>query len=270
MSDPEGSGAPKARLLVGWAGVARAELHEAGTLADAMVTETLRWRGGWARIAPWTGPERDVAHLTVGTDSPPPDEIVDRCLTRLRRAGYGGVVTNALTAADSLPFVDAGFTVRERLHLLDHDLRRLPRLTRSTRRARRSDRPAVLALDDRAFDSAWSLSGPASLSDAIQATPSARFRLLDQRDSDPPLAGYAITGRAGPQGYLQRVAVAPEARRQGAGTALVADGLHWLRARGATRVLVNTQFDNAAALALYEACGFRRLSVGLNVLARPL
>jgi len=236
-----------------------------------MVTETLRWRGGWARIAPWPGAERDVAHLTVGTDSPPPDEVVDRCLARLRRAGYEGVVTNALTAADSLPFVDAGFRVRERLHLLDHDLAGfpVPAQVRATRRARRSDRPAVLAVDGRAFDASWRLAGPDALQDAVRATPIARFRVIDGGD-DTGVAAYAITGRAGPQGYLQRVAVAPAARRQGWGRALVADGLHWLRFRGATRVLVNTQLGNAPALALYESCGFRRLPVGLTVLARPL
>lgn len=237
-----------------------------------MVTETLRWRGGWARIAPWPGAERDVAHLTVGTDSPPPDEVVARCLARLRRAGYEGVVTNALTAADSLPFVDAGFRVRERLHLLDHDLTHLPVPAQvvATRRARRSDRPAVLAVDGQAFDASWRLAGPDALHDAVRATPIARFRVVDDRPDTAGVAGYAITGRAGPQGYLQRVAVAPAARRRGWGRALVADGLHWLRFRGATRVLVNTQLGNGPALALYESCGFRRLPVGLTVLARPL
>jgi ribosomal protein S18 acetylase RimI-like enzyme len=234
-----------------------------------MVTETLRWRGGWARIAPWPGAERDVAHLTVGTDSPAPDEIVNRCLTRLRRAGYGGVVTNALTAADSLPFVDAGFHVHERLHLLDHDLAHLPSPVPATRRARRSDRRAVLEVDRRAFEVAWRLAGSDALRDAVRATPVARVRVADDT-GDAGVVGYAITGRAGPQGYLQRVAVVPEARRQGWGRALVADGLHWLRARGATRVLVNTQLDNRGALTLYESCGFRRLPVGLSVLARPL
>jgi ribosomal protein S18 acetylase RimI-like enzyme len=234
-----------------------------------MVTETLRWRGGWARIAPWPGAERDVAHLTVGTDAPPPDAIVDRCLARLRRAGYEGVVTNALTAADSLPFVDAGFQVRERLHLLDHDLARLPVPGRATRRARRSDRAAVLAVDGSAFDAGWRLAGPDALLDAVRATPLARFRVADERGGTG-VVGYAITGRTGPQGYLQRVAVAPAARGRGWGRALVADALHWLRARGATRVLVNTQLENRAALALYESCGFRCLPVGLNVLARPL
>jgi GNAT superfamily N-acetyltransferase len=235
-----------------------------------MVTETLRWRGGWARIAPWPGPERDVAHLTVGTETPPSYEVVDRCLTRLRLAGYGGVVTNALTAADCLPFVDAGFRVRERLHLLEHDLSDLPAPGGGTRRARRGDRPGVLDLDRRAFDPAWRLSGPSGFDDAVRATPVARVRVADVGGAPPAPVAYAITGRAGAQGYVQRVAVDPAARRTGWGRTLVADGLHWLRRRGTRRVLVNTQLGNAPALSLYEACGFRRLPVGLCVLARPL
>lgn len=235
-----------------------------------MVTETLRWRGGWARIAPRPGPERAVAHLTVGTDTPPPCEIVDRCLARLRRAGYGGVVTNALTAADSLPFVDAGFRVQERLHLLEHDLRQLPPPDRPTRRARRRDRAEVLAVDRRAFDDAWRLAGRRGLDDALRATPRARARVGCDDAAPGAAVSYAITGLAGAQGYLQRVAVDPAARRQGWGRTLVADGLRWLRRRGAGSALVNTQLGNTAALTLYETCGFRRLPVGLCVLARPL
>jgi ribosomal protein S18 acetylase RimI-like enzyme len=158
--------------------------------------------------------------------------------------------------------------VRERLHLLDHDLTHLPTPVPATRRARRSDRRAVLAVDGRAFDAAWRLAGSGALLEAVRATPVARFRIAT--DTDAGVVGYAITGRAGHQGYLQRVAVVPAARRQGRGRALVADGLHWLRARGVTRALVNTQLDNRGALALYESCGFRQLPVGLSVLARPL
>jgi ribosomal protein S18 acetylase RimI-like enzyme len=147
----------------------------------------------------------------------------------------------------------------------------VPARVSATRRARRSDRPTVLAVDRRAFDASWRLAGPDALQDAVRATPIARFRVVDDRDDIAGgVVGYAITGRAGPQGYLQRVAVAPAGRRRGWGRALVADGLHWLRFRGATRVLVNTQLGNEAALALYESCGFRRLPVGLSVLARPL
>ena len=108
----------------------------------------------------------------------------------------------------------------------------------------------------------------ASLRDALQATPSVRFRVGDKRDGGP--ASYAITGRAGRRGYLQRIAVHPDERRHGWGRALVYDALRWLRRHDARRALVNTQWENEGALALYEACAFRRLPVGLCVLNRAL
>ena len=40
--------------------------------------------------------------------------------------------------------------------------------------------------------------------------------------------------------------------------------------RGARRAVVNTQEGNAAALALYEALGFRPEPAGLDVLGAPL
>jgi ribosomal protein S18 acetylase RimI-like enzyme len=133
-------------------------------------------------------------------------------------------------------------------------------------RARRREHAAVLALDDAAFDTFWRL-GALGLRDALDATPVHQFRVT--RDAER-LTGYAITGRAGNQGYLQRVAVHPDAQRQGCGSALVADALHWLRRHGAVRAFVNTQLENHAALSLYESFGFNVLPAGLAVLGRSL
>lgn len=224
---------------------------------------------GWARVVPWRG-HQEVAHLVLDAAAPAERALVDDVLDRLRRVGYRAVVTSALTAADSLPFVDTGFEVRERLHLLEHDLADLERSGRTPpalRRARRSDRLRVLGLDARAFDDFWRLD-PDSLHEALHATPSVRFRVGDGPDG--ALAAYALTGRAGRRGYLQRVAVHPDARRAGWGRALVTDALVWLRRYDARRALVNTQWENHGALALYEDCGFRRLPVGLCVLERTL
>jgi ribosomal protein S18 acetylase RimI-like enzyme len=227
--------------------------------------QTLRWRGGWIRVRPWRGDD-DVAYLAVGADRPPPTEFVERCLEDLREQGRVRVVTSALTPADALPFVDAGFTVHERLHLLAHNMTGVTRPAYPTRRARVTDHPAVLALDNLAFDEFWRLDA-LGLDDAIRATPVARFRVAGDAAG---IAAYAISGRSGHQGYLQRLAVAPSARREGWGRAVVADALRWLDRHGVRRTLVNTQLDNGSALALYEACGFRRLAVGLCVLGRPL
>ena len=208
--------------------------------------------------------------LTPLPDAPVPTAaFVRRCLTELSARGYRRVVTSALTPAEQLGFLAAGFTVSEQLHLLSHDLRNLPdaavqgiRLTRAARR----DTDEVLALDARAFEPFWRLD-PRSLREAIGATPSARFRIAR---SGADLVGYAVTGRAGRRGYVQRLAVAPEVQRRGVGTALVVDGLRWLRRRRAREALVNTQLGNDAALQLYERLGFRRQPSGLSVLETDL
>ena len=41
---------------------------------------------------------------------------------------------------------------------------------------------------------------------------------------------------------------------------LVAAGMQWARATGASRMLLEVHEDNDAALGLYDGCGFRQLS----------
>ena len=230
-----------------------------------MKEQTLRWPGGWARLGPWRGHE-DVAYLSLGADRPPEPAFVERCLQALRRQGYRRVITSALAPGESLPFVDSGFEVHERLHLLEHGMRDIPVATRRTRRARRGDRTVILEIDGRAFDDFWHIDDT-GFDHAVRATPSTRVRV---GEDDGAVVGYAVTGRAGEQGFLQRLAVDPAQHRSGWGRALVADGLRWLRRHGVTRTLVNTQLENDAALSLYHACGFTELPVGLTVLARAL
>ena len=225
------------------------------------VDRTIHWRGGWARLRPWRG-QPEVAEIAIGAAAGPSREVVDECVAHLRASGYRAVITTALSPAEALGFVDAGFGVRERLHLLSHDLVDPPPPIGTTRRARRADRPEVLALDNLSFDSFWRLDEP-SLDDALRATPSARFRVATDGDG---VVGYAITGRAGRQGYLQRLAVHPRGRGRGYSRSLIGDALDWLRRRGMTRALVNTQEHNDAALGLYESSGFRRLPTSLCVL----
>jgi ribosomal protein S18 acetylase RimI-like enzyme len=225
----------------------------------------LRWRGGWARLGPWRGDGR-TAFLSVGAQRPPDADLIARALRILTSEGYAAVITNALSPGDALPFVDAGFTVRQRLHLLAHDMADLPSASRPTRRAHRPDRAAVLAVDGEAFDAFWHFDDT-GLDDALRATPTSRFRVgVD----DGHVRAYGISGRAGSQGYLQRVAVHPQARRLGFGASIVADGLHWLRRHGVDRTLVNTQLGNRAALDLYQSCGFGELPFGLCVMGRSL
>jgi ribosomal protein S18 acetylase RimI-like enzyme len=166
------------------------------------------------------------------------------------------------------PFLEAGFVERERLHLLIHDLRDLPdpHTPARLRRARRHDRPAVLTIDQLAFDEFWRLD-EAGLLDAIAATPVARFRVGVLDDT---IVGYAVCGRANDRGYVQRLAVHPDHRGIALGAALVVDGLAWARQHRCSQAMVNTQVGNDRALALYLSLGFVRQPDGLVVLTRAL
>ena len=84
------------------------------------------------------------------------------------------------------------------------------------------------------------------------------------------LAGYAIAGRSGPRGYVQRLAVDPWAAGRGVGTALLLDSLAWLRDWGAHEALVNTMVGNDRAVELYRRHGFEPVAGGLAVLGRQV
>jgi ribosomal protein S18 acetylase RimI-like enzyme len=123
-----------------------------------------------------------------------------------------------------------------------------------------------LTIDGLAFDEFWRFDATA-LREATRATPRAHTRVA------PPggdVAGYGLFGRAGTAGYVQRLAVEPGADHAGLGRSLLNDGLRWLRARGTSRVFVNTQVENERALALYLRAGFTKLPVGLCVMRRQL
>jgi ribosomal protein S18 acetylase RimI-like enzyme len=240
----------------------------------ALTRDVIEWGHERARAGRWHGDAR-VALLTPvpGAPSPSPS-FVERCVRDLAARGYGEVVTGALAPTEQHGFLRAGFAVREHLVLLSLDLRgaQLPRpALPGIRRAKRAERDAVIAIDHAAFRPFWRFDG-AALQDALDATPAVRFRVLDRTGAGRRrvLVGYAVAGRAGTRGYLQRLAVDPAQQRRGIGRALVLDALSWLARRGVEQVVVNTQPDNAPALALYAALGFRTQPGGLDVLGRPL
>lgn len=232
-----------------------------------MGLDVVRWGAGRLRVGPWRGDER-VAYVSPVADGPAPDpDTVRRTCADLAERGYRQAITAALGPLEAQGFLLAGFDVHERLHLLAHDLLTLPTAPPSVptvlRRGRRRDRPDVLAVDARAFTSFWRLDDD-GLDDAISATQASRFRVAELAGGR--IAGYAVTGRSGRRGFLQRLAVEPELEGHGIGRSLVVDGLAWVRRRGCDRVVVNTQESNGRALLLYEQLGFRRQAGGLAVL----
>lgn len=196
--------------------------------------------------------------------------------------GFTSVITSALTPTEQEPFLNAQFEVHEHLQLLGCDLwsgiasratdsrsqhprRYQPEGQFRLRRGRRRDCDSALEVDASAFDAFWRFDRTA-LEEALTAIASTRWMLATRHN----VVGYAITGRSGEYGFLQRLAVDRNHRHQGVASALVLDALRWARRRGVREMLVNTQDSNTAALALYEKLGFVRKPEGLAVLRHRL
>jgi ribosomal protein S18 acetylase RimI-like enzyme len=180
------------------------------------------------------------------------------------------VVTAALSPLEQVGFLAAGFDIEERLHLLGislgPDLEPVPPGL-PLRRVPPWRREEVLAVDASAFPAFWQLDS-VGLADSLRATPVRRFRMAVGAKRE--VAGYAVCGRSGSRGFVQRLAVAPGRQREGTGKRLLLDGLHWLARGGANRAVVNNQVGNDAALSLYVATGFTEEPVGLSVLSAGL
>lgn len=183
------------------------------------------------------------------------------------------VRTGALYPAAAAPFIDCGFEVIDRLALLERPLLApIPRAGRASvepaqlRRVRRRDVATIADIDQTAFPSGW-CNDADSLARITSATPVARRRLAtDSGLGSRRDVGFAIVGVAGSTGYLQRVAVRPDAQGRGVGRQLVDDALRWALRRGANRMLVNTAVDNTAALRMYRSAAFDLLDEQLVVL----
>lgn len=228
-------------------------------------------RAARLRVRPWQADEH-VAHVAPANDflGPLTTADVERAIDHLRELGYRSIVTAALHRSDRQPFLEAGFTPTARLHLLLHPLddlrpvRPVPGV--ELRRGRRREYGDALAVDRAAFAPFWRLDA-AGLSEALSATSTVHFQVA----RDPSgVVGYAVCGRAGQRGYVQRLAVAPHRQGGGIGGALLVDGLRWLRRWGARDALVNTQEDNDRSLRLYQRAGFVLQPDDLAVLQRSL
>ena len=72
--------------------------------------------------------------------------------------------------------------------------------------------------------------------------------------------GVIALQTVGEVGDLHRLVVAPGWRRRGVGSALVETGLQTVRHHGARSVLLEVEFGNDAAIALYQRLGFEQLA----------
>ncbi len=224
-----------------------------------------------------------LIHLALADQGivPDPDELASWVDAVAGHAGVRAIRTGALFATAADRFADAGFAVVDTLMLLRADLGD-PRVGRPRGRAdataplRARQHGAAAMVDCAAFGANWG-NGAADLAEIRRATTTHRARMRREASATSgwslrrgPIVAFAISGAAGGQGYLQRLAVLPEHQRHGHGRALTVDSLTWMRRRRLGHAVVNTGIDNDAARALYESLGFRPLSDRLVVMQLDL
>jgi ribosomal protein S18 acetylase RimI-like enzyme len=135
----------------------------------------------------------------------------------------------------------------------------------TVRLARDEDGPALAALIA-AFRDWWSREQPSDPQiergvDRLLSDPDTELLVASAAPGGEPVAMAQLRYRFvvwvdGEECELEDLFVAERARRSGIGKALVEASVERARARGCRRMQLNTNEANAAALALYERCGF--------------
>lgn len=223
--------------------------------------------------------EAGLTSVTIASDTTEPltaptiNAMIDRFAAERPRVYR----TPAITRAEASGYERCGFEVISVLRLLTHDLDRVPdgpSVTLSTRRGRANRIAACVDVDQRAFAPGQSFDRLDLLA-ALDATTNSRLRVVlpspsidATREKRSVPVGFAVTGRAGNRGYLQRVAVDPAAQGHGYGAALVVDALRWCQRHRVAKVVVNTATDNDRALALYRRLGFVDTTLDLLLMER--
>lgn len=120
--------------------------------------------------------------------------------------------------------------------------------------ARRDDLPAILALERAGFgvDEQWS-----ERSWSGELLGEGRTVLLARAEQTHGVIALRTTGELAD---LHRLVVAPDHRRSGLGLALTMAGLEAVRHSGAQAVILEVDYDNEAAIALYQRVGFEQLT----------
>ena len=121
------------------------------------------------------------------------------------------------------------------------------------RAASHADVAAIRALEQEVFGlDAWS-------EGSVEQELTAEGRRSLVADDAGRLLGYAVTWTVGEVADLQRLVVAPAARRRGIGRRLLSDLLDDAGRRGARRVLLEVSARNEPALQCYRSLGFAEI-----------
>jgi ribosomal-protein-alanine N-acetyltransferase len=125
------------------------------------------------------------------------------------------------------------------------------------RLAEAADGPAIAALEEAAFGSdAWS---DGLVAEGLSGRVPGALYLVATGEDDEHVLGYAAASLFADVSELQRIAVAPAARRTGVGSGLLERVEQEARARYCECLLLEVREDNAGACAFYAARGFTEI-----------
>lgn len=241
------------------------------------------WSGASSvRVRPWPLTPDRAFLLITGSHGPdlelPNPDILSEWVHTISSWGYRSVRTTALAPTPAEALRTVGFITAQDLVLMKRthftppatDIPRdiAPRKVRRLpgHRYSRSVLDELLHLDQAAFGDEWCLDREA-LRDAFTAT--RRSRIFVSR-AHGRIDGFVLVGATGSTGFIQRLAVEPDARRSGVASRLVARALQWSHKAGCSVTVVNTEVTNEAAIGLYRSFDFEEMDHGLQVLERDL
>jgi ribosomal-protein-alanine N-acetyltransferase len=113
-----------------------------------------------------------------------------------------------------------------------------------------ADLDRVAELERRIFPDPWSRG---AFEEALGLGATGAFAVDDESGQ---VVGYGVCRLLADQGEILNLAVSPERRGQGLGSALLSAMLDWLRRCGAVEVFLEVRSSNREAIAVYQRFGF--------------
>jgi ribosomal protein S18 acetylase RimI-like enzyme len=198
----------------------------------------------WLRLAAVRDDERDTPTMT-------PLWVAARAELQQQGVTRAAALTANVWPESLLPpwgFAQCGHVV-----VLHRGQAALPPLAETGARIRAATEAhlqAIFTVDKAAFEPLWRY----SLQILGLALKQAAYATVACAGSD--IVGYLLATQANGKVFLARLAVTPDFQNRGVGRALTLDMLHHFARRRAPMVEVNTQADNVASIALYQALDF--------------
>ena len=120
--------------------------------------------------------------------------------------------------------------------------------------ARRDDLPAIMRLEQTGFVPSEQWSERSWLGELLAEN---RKILIARGEQTLGVISFGVVGELAD---LHRLVVGPGHRRRGIGTELVQAGLRLLRGQGVRAVILEVDYHNEGAIALYQEVGFEQLA----------